>query len=70
VLVNAIKMQRTGRWLNREARRGRFLYFPNEEIAARLQRVGFQDLQHRLSYAGQAYVVAVHKAAHVASEAA
>jgi len=70
VFFNALKMQRCGRWLRREARRGRFHYFPIEEIAVRLQRAGFQDLQHRLSFAGQAYVVAVSKAAQAGKQAA
>jgi ubiquinone/menaquinone biosynthesis C-methylase UbiE len=61
VLLNSLKMLRTGRWLRREARRGRFHYLPIEVIAGRLQQVGFRDLNYRLSFAGQAYVVAVRK---------
>ena len=60
-LRNTLKMMRYGRWLRREAARGRFHYLPIEEIAARLRRVGFRGLEHCVSYAGQAYVVAVHK---------
>jgi SAM-dependent methyltransferase len=56
-LLNGLKMQFYGRWLRREAKRGRFHYLPVEEIQARLQKVGFTDLKFRLSYAGQAYVI-------------
>jgi ubiquinone/menaquinone biosynthesis C-methylase UbiE len=63
VLRNALRMQRYGRWLRREARRGRFHFFPLQEIVARLRRVGFQDLRYRLSYADQAYVVAAQRSA-------
>jgi SAM-dependent methyltransferase len=63
LLVNALRMQRYGGWLKREARRGRFHYLPIEELRSRLQRVGFEAIEHRLSYAEQAYVVSVHKPA-------
>jgi ubiquinone/menaquinone biosynthesis C-methylase UbiE len=63
VLRNALKMQAYGRWLRREARRGRFHFFPLTEIVRRLERTGFVDLKYRLSYAGQAYLVSAHKQA-------
>jgi ubiquinone/menaquinone biosynthesis C-methylase UbiE len=63
VLLNALKMQKYGRWLRREARRGRFHFLPLPEIAGRLQQVGFQAFKYRLSYAGQAYLVYAVKAA-------
>jgi hypothetical protein len=56
-------MQRYGSWLKREARRGRFHFLPIEEIATRLQGAGFAKLEHTRSYAGQAYLVRVRKAA-------
>jgi len=56
-LVNGLRMMRYGRWLKREARRGRFHYLPLPEIVARLDRLGFEGLKCRLSYAGQAYVI-------------
>jgi SAM-dependent methyltransferase len=56
-LVNGFRMMRYGRWLKREARRGRFHYLPLPEIVTRLQCVGFGDMKCRLSYAGQAYVI-------------
>jgi ubiquinone/menaquinone biosynthesis C-methylase UbiE len=67
VFFNVLKMQRYGSWLHREARRGRFHFLPIEDITARLRQAGFQDLRHRLSYAGQAYVVAARKALPVAA---
>jgi ubiquinone/menaquinone biosynthesis C-methylase UbiE len=70
VLLNVLKMQHCGRWLRREAKRGRFHYFPIEEILARLQKVGFQDLHYRLSFAEQAYLVSVRKTAQAGKEAA
>jgi ubiquinone/menaquinone biosynthesis C-methylase UbiE len=60
-LVNALRMQRYGRWLQREAERGRFHYFPIAEIEQRLRWVGFASIQWRLSYARQAYVIAALK---------
>ncbi len=60
-LVNALKMQGYGRWLRREAERGRFHYLPIEDVARRLRHVGFEGLKYRLSYAGQAYLIAAAK---------
>ncbi len=62
-LVNALKMLRCGGCLTREARRGRFHYFPIPEIVTRLQHVGFGEIVSRLSYAGQAYIVCGRKSA-------
>jgi ubiquinone/menaquinone biosynthesis C-methylase UbiE len=62
VLVNALKMQRYGHWLKREARRGRFHFFPLPEIIRRLIEAGFRDFKYRLSYAGQAYVISARRA--------
>jgi ubiquinone/menaquinone biosynthesis C-methylase UbiE len=60
-LLNGLRMQGYGHWLRRQAQRGRFHFLPIEQIEARLRRVGFVGVRHRLSYAGQAYVVAAHK---------
>ncbi|MGL4421080.1 MAG: class I SAM-dependent methyltransferase [Gemmataceae bacterium] len=57
VFVNSVKMLRYGRWLRREAARGRFHFFTITEIESRLRATGFDDIQHTLSYADQAYVV-------------
>jgi SAM-dependent methyltransferase len=69
VLVNALRMQFYGRWLKQEARRGRFHFYPIDELVARLQRSGFAVTSHRVSYAGQAYVVQARRKA-VAAKAA
>lgn len=61
-LVNSLRMMAYGRWLQREAKRGRFHYLPIGEIEQRLHHVGFQDFRFCHSYAGQAYVIAVSKA--------
>jgi SAM-dependent methyltransferase len=62
-LKRAWRMMRYGSWLKREARRGRFHFLPWETIAAKLQRLGFGAIEHRLSYVEQAYVVRCRKAA-------
>jgi SAM-dependent methyltransferase len=63
VLINALKMMRYGRWLKREARRGRFHYFPLPEIEARLRQAGFTVARTSLVYARQAYLVVARKEA-------
>lgn len=60
-LWNAFKMLRYGRWLCREAERGRFHYLPIPAIEKRLQCSGFEALRYRLSYADQAYVISAQK---------
>lgn len=70
VLFNAVRMLWLGRWLKREARRGRFHFFPVEEIARRLERAGFRDCRFRLTYAGQAYLIAAVNRAEPARSAA
>lgn len=45
-----------GGWLKREARKGRFHYLPAEVVAAKLMHSGFVDVEHRLSFAKQAYL--------------
>jgi SAM-dependent methyltransferase len=56
-LKNAWRMLRYGAWLKREARRGRFHYLPFEAVRDKLTAAGFIDSEHRLSFAGQAYVI-------------
>jgi SAM-dependent methyltransferase len=53
---NAFRMLRYGAWLKREARRGRFHYLPAEVIHAKLAAVGFVGIEHRITFAGQAYL--------------
>jgi SAM-dependent methyltransferase len=55
-LKDAYRMMRYGAWLKREARRGRFHYLPADVVAAKLRAAGFHDVEHRLSYAQQAYI--------------
>jgi hypothetical protein len=50
-----------GNWLTRESRRGRFHYLPLEIIVEKLLAVGFIDIEDRVSYAGQAYLVRCRK---------
>ncbi|HEV3078910.1 MAG TPA: methyltransferase domain-containing protein [Gemmataceae bacterium] len=54
---NSMRMMRYGKWLTREARRGRFHYLPIETIVEKLRTAGFSNISHRLTYAGQAYLV-------------
>ena len=56
-LKNSLRMIRYGRWLTREARRGRFHYLPIDIIIEKLRMAGFTDIKHRLTYACQAYLV-------------
>ena len=55
-LKNAWRMLRYGSWLKREARRGRFHYLPLCALRDKLAAAGFTRIEHRLSFAGQAYV--------------
>lgn len=55
-LKKSARMARYGGWLKREARRGRFHYLPAEVITGKLVSAGFINVQHRLSYGGQAFV--------------
>jgi len=63
VLLNALAMLRYGRWLKREARRGRFHFLPASILVQYLRAAGFGDLRVRLSYADQAYVIAARRLA-------
>jgi ubiquinone/menaquinone biosynthesis C-methylase UbiE len=56
-LKNALRMLRYGSWLKSEARRGRFHYLPLPVILNKLRAAGFTALQHRLSFAGQAFIL-------------
>jgi ubiquinone/menaquinone biosynthesis C-methylase UbiE len=55
-LRRSARMLRYGAWLKREARAGRFHYLPAAEVARKLAAVGFAGVDHRVSYAGQAFV--------------
>jgi SAM-dependent methyltransferase len=60
-LKNMVRMYRYGRWLTRESRRGRFHYLPIQAIVARLIETGLVQVEHRLSYCEQAYLVRCRK---------
>jgi ubiquinone/menaquinone biosynthesis C-methylase UbiE len=62
-LKRAVRMMKYGAWLKREARSGRFHYLPVAEVTAKLAAAGFDRIEHRLSYAGQAFVFRAHKLA-------
>jgi ubiquinone/menaquinone biosynthesis C-methylase UbiE len=62
-LKNAYRMWTYGNWLTRESRRGRFHYLPLETIVEKLNKVGFEDIEARRSYAGQAFLLRCHKTA-------
>lgn len=55
-LKRSQRMMKYGAWLKREARVGRFHYLPAAEVTAKLTAAGFGRVEHRLSYAGQAFV--------------
>ena len=60
-LKNAWRMWSYGNWLTRESQRGRFHYLPIEAIIEKLLKVGFVDVEDRLSFAGQAYLIRCRK---------
>jgi SAM-dependent methyltransferase len=60
-LKDSWRMLRYGAWLSREARRGRFHYLPIPVLSQKLRAAGFCSIEHRLSYAGQAYLIRCHK---------
>jgi ubiquinone/menaquinone biosynthesis C-methylase UbiE len=57
----AFRMWRYGAWLKREARKGRFQYLPLPTVIRKLKVLGFGDIDHQLSFAGQAYVFRCRK---------
>jgi SAM-dependent methyltransferase len=57
----AFRMWRYGAWLKREARHGRFHYLPLATVVRKLKDLGFADIEHRLSFAGQAYLIRCRK---------
>jgi ubiquinone/menaquinone biosynthesis C-methylase UbiE len=60
-LKNALRMYRFGFWISREARCGRFHYLPAEATKSHLERAGFGAIEHRLSYADQAFIFRCYK---------
>ena len=58
---NSLRMWRYGKWLSKQARGGRFHFLPVEEVVQHLQAAGFEQIEHRLSYVKQAYVLRCRK---------
>jgi len=61
-LKNSLRMLRYGKWLKREARKGRFHYLPAAAITEKLHAAGFIQVEHRDSFAGQAYIFRCRRA--------
>lgn len=55
-LKRSLRMMKYGGWLKREARTGRFHYLPADAVTRKLEAAGFTRVEHRTSYAGQAFV--------------
>lgn len=60
---NAWRMLRYGKWLKDEARRGRFHYLPAETVASKLAQAGFVAIEHKITFARQAYLFRCRKSA-------
>src|SRR5262249_26245863 len=60
-LKKAWRIWRYGGWLKRGARRGRFHYLPPGQGVAKVRHAGSRAIQHRLSFAGQAYLLRCRK---------
>lgn len=56
-LRRAWRMWTYGSWLTRESNRGRFHYLPWEALEQKLLKQNFIELEHRITYAGQAYLI-------------
>jgi SAM-dependent methyltransferase len=68
--LKAWRIWRYGNWLKREAGRGRFHYLPLPTVLAKLQAVGYEAVESRLSFADQAYLIRGRKPAVAAAQAA
>jgi SAM-dependent methyltransferase len=55
-LLKTGQMLRYGGWLKGEARKGRFHYLPLPAVLDKLRAAGFVNVEHQLSFAGQAYL--------------
>lgn len=60
-LKRSLRMMKYGAWLKREARTGRFHYLPAAAVTAKLAVAGFERIEHRRSYARQAFVFRAYK---------
>jgi hypothetical protein len=61
--LKAYRVWRYGGWLKREPCRGRFHYLTAAAIHDKLRAAGFVGVEHRLSFAGHAYVFRAWKPA-------
>lgn len=60
-IIVSFVMLLQSRWLKHSAQTGRFHYLPAEQITQILYSTGFKDIQHKLAYAGQAWVFSAIK---------
>ena len=60
---NSMRMLRYGTWLKQEAVKGRFHYLPADAIRAKLAAAGFGRIEHRVSYARQAFLFRAYRPA-------
>ncbi len=60
-LKNAALMWRYGGWLKQQARLGRFHYLPIDLVRKSLRNAGLERIEHRLSFARQAYLIRCRK---------
>ena len=60
-IKRSLRMMKYGGWLKRKARTGRFHYLSADEVTRRLAAVGFDRIEYRTSYAGQAFVFRAYK---------
>jgi ubiquinone/menaquinone biosynthesis C-methylase UbiE len=58
---DSFRMLRYGNWLSAESRKGRFHFLPVGEVIQSLREAGFSQIDQRLSYCGQAYVLRCRK---------
>lgn len=61
LLRNGLRMMGYGWWLKQEAAKGRFHYLEHGVVTAKLGAAGFVAVEHRVSFAGQAYVFRARK---------
>lgn len=60
-LRNCMRMSRYAAWLKGEAARGRFHYLGSATVDAKLLSAGFAAVEHRRSFANQAYLFRARK---------
>jgi ubiquinone/menaquinone biosynthesis C-methylase UbiE len=56
LLKRSLRMMRYAAWLTQQAGIGRFHYLPSEVVRDKLSAAGFERIDHRTAYAGQAFV--------------